>query len=76
MKKPTDVMIHVPMLTDDELYAEVASQIRAIGGVSSFERLQKNPSIMLLAYDAAQVRALNILDRINRSGYSASLIGL
>ncbi|MDH5326243.1 MAG: hypothetical protein OEZ68_08885 [Gammaproteobacteria bacterium] len=76
MQTHTDVMIHIPKLTEDQQFSEIAEQIRALAGVFHFERMQVRPSIVLLVYDATKIRALNILDRIHKKGFSASLIGM
>jgi hypothetical protein len=74
--QPTDVMIHTTSTLSDEEFSEIASQVKKINGVITFSRNQRIPSLIMVAYNASQTRALNILNKITRLGFNASLVGI
>jgi hypothetical protein len=72
----TDVMIHTVISLSDEQFSEVASQIKALDGVIEFNQNSRNPSLIMVAYDAGKTRSLYILNKLTRLGFNASLVGI
>ena len=72
----TDVVIHTANILNDAQFSEVASQIKTIEGVMRFDRSEYKPKFIMVAYNAGQTKALNILNKFNRLGFNASLIGM
>ena len=72
----TDVMIHTQNSLSDAEFSEIATQVKQIKGVVKFDRNQRVPNLIMVAYNASQTRALNILNKITRLGFNASLVGI
>ncbi|MDH5518137.1 MAG: hypothetical protein OEY36_10040 [Gammaproteobacteria bacterium] len=72
----TDVMIYTKNSLNDIEFSEIASQIKKIAGVVKFDRNQRVPSLIMVAYNASQTRAINILDKMTSLGFNASLVGI
>lgn len=74
--KATDVLIYTKTILSDDLFSEVARQVREIDGVLSFERTKHKPNFIMVAYRASQTRAITILNKLTRMGFNASLVGI
>ncbi|MDH5395544.1 MAG: hypothetical protein OEW97_04670, partial [Gammaproteobacteria bacterium] len=72
---PTDVMIHTSNSLSEAEFSEIATHIKKIEGVVKFERNQRVPNLIMVAYNASHTRALSILNKITRLGFNASLVG-
>ena len=74
--RTTDVVIHTRSPLSDAQFSEVSRQVRAIDGVVRFDRNPARPNFILVAYQAGQIRALTILNKLTRLGFNASLVGI
>jgi hypothetical protein len=72
----TDVIIHTQNPLSPTQFEEVANQVKRIEGVIKFDRSQTQPKLIMVAYNAGQVRALTILNKLTRLGFNASLVGI
>ncbi len=72
----TDVIIHTRNPLSQSQFEVVASQVKHIEGLISFDRSRARPNFILVAYNAGQTRALAILNKVTRLGFNASLVGI
>jgi hypothetical protein len=61
---------------DHYSFDEVANQVKTIEGVLEFNRNEKKPNLIMIAYNASQIRSLTMLNKITRLGSNASLVGI
>jgi len=72
----TDVMIYTKSVLTPEQFEVISNEVKDIKGVTRFERVEKRPYLIMVAYQATQTKALAILNKITRMGFNASLVGI
>jgi hypothetical protein len=76
MSTTADVMIYTPTTLSNEQFDEVARQVSSMDGVVQFQRHERKPNIIMVAYQAGQTRAITILNKVTRLGFNASLVSM
>lgn len=69
-------MIQIRNQVDDTQFSQLSKQAYEMNGVVSFQRNLQRPQLLMVIYDAAVVRAKQILDLVRGQGHNASLIGI
>jgi len=72
----TDVIIHTNDRLSDIQLAEVTRRLSVEDGIISFNRNQRTPHCLMVAYNASRIRARHILDTVIGMGHRAQLVGM
>ena len=72
----TDVIIYTPKAVENEVFAAIAEKIKRIDGVVQFEQNVSKPNLIMVRYVTDKIKAITILNKFNRSGFRASLVGM
>lgn len=72
----TDVMIMTRIILSQDQFDEVARQVKTLDGVIKFDQNPQKPRLIMVAFNAGKTRAINILNKITRLGFNASLVGI
>ena len=75
MKNSTDVVIHLNEKLDLQGRTKFSDTVQQITGVLSASVQEDRPQLMIVAYNASQNRAQNILNDVRKTGMQAQLVG-
>ena len=75
MNYSTDIVIHINDALDTEHRSNLSKKVRTIKGVEAASVADNKPHLMIIAYNAAETKALDVLNSVRSSGTEAQLIG-
>lgn len=70
-----DVLVMTRQKLSDQQFDVVAENMKTLEGIHEFKRL-RHSNFIRVAYDANKVMALQIINKITRMGFNASLVGM
>ena len=71
----TDIVIHINDELDIEHRNNLSKKVRTIRGVESASVADNKPHLMIVAYNAAETKAFDVLNSVRNSGTEAQLVG-
>ena len=71
----TDIVIHINDALDTEHRSKLSKKVRTIKGVESASVADNKPHLMIVAYNAAETKALDVLNNMRNLGTKAQLVG-
>ena len=75
MKYSTDIVIHINDDLDTEHRNDLSTKVKTIRGVESAELAENKSHLMIVAYNAAETKAQEVLKGVRNSGTEAQLVG-
>ena len=71
-----DVMIYTPNAIESQVFTALEEKMKTLDGIVEFKRHPHIPTLIQVVYQTQRVRALAILNKMTRSGFNASLVGM
>lgn len=71
-----DITVHINETLDESDLNQLEHRLRQGAGIVSIGRQRRRPHLMIVGYDPTATRSQKILERVNRNGLKAQLIGL
>jgi hypothetical protein len=75
MDNLTDIVIHINENLDNQHRIDLSKEVLSISGVSSASVQEKRPHLMIIAYNAAETKAYEVLNNVRKTGMHAQLVG-
>ena len=75
MKDSTDIVIHINETLDNNQRSTFSKKVKDIDGVKSASLQDDRPHLMLVAYNPNKIKALHVLEGVNKTGVSAQIVG-
>ncbi len=71
----TEVVIHINEDLNKGSQESLSDEVLHLQGVENASLANKCPHLMIVAYNSAQTKSLNILNGVNNTGVHAQLVG-
>jgi len=75
MKHSADIVIHINENLTNEQRDKLATNITHLNGIESASIKERRPHLMIVGYDSAQTKPLNVLANVEEAGVHAQLVG-
>jgi len=75
MKQSTDIVIHINEDLDNPHRETFTNEVQQIPGVVSVSLQDTLPHLMVVAYNAAETRAQEVVKSVRNTGSEAQLVG-
>ncbi|MEE9327903.1 MAG: hypothetical protein V3U71_11490 [Cocleimonas sp.] len=71
----TEVVIHINEELDSGNQRSLSDEVSHLQGVETANLANKCPHLMIVAYNSAQTKSLNVLNGVRNTGVHAQLVG-
>ena len=75
MKHSADIVIHINENLSNEQRSKLVTNLSHLRGVESTNIKENRPHLMIVGYDSAQTKPLNVLADVEKAGVHAQLVG-
>lgn len=75
MKNSSDVVIHIKEELDIIKQNKLTTDLKKEQGIVSAKLHKKRPHLMIVSFENHTIKALNVLDSVNKQGVHAQLVG-
>jgi len=71
-----DILVHVKDTLDSVGVGEIKDEFNHMNGVSSVKMQEKNPHLMVVGFNPAQLKGVDMITQARHHGWHVSMVGL